>query len=160
MASLLGPEAMVLLPGTGRPLPFVGMLRASGAVTGGAMEVIEYTGPAAPPPHVHEDHDEVFIVVNGTFRFFVEDAVTDAPSGSVILVPRGSTHGFTMEAGSSALLLVLPSGLEDYFKELGAGLAEGRSGNEIRASLAGRYDVFPAEIAGHRAVSGYGVARH
>jgi hypothetical protein len=48
-----------------------------------------------------------------------------------------------MEPGASALLLVFPSGLKDYFKELGTGLAEGRSGEEIRASLAGRYDSYP-----------------
>jgi len=145
MTSAIGPQPMVLLPGTGDPLPFVGRLQASGAITGGALEVIEYTGPAAPPPHVHKDHDEVFIVLNGTFRFIVGDADTDAPHGSVILVPRGSSHGFTMGPGSSALLLVVPSGLEDYFRELGAGLAEGRTGEEIRASLAGRYDAYPTQ---------------
>jgi mannose-6-phosphate isomerase-like protein (cupin superfamily) len=143
MTSAIGPRPLVLLPGNGEPLPSIGTLRTSGAVTGGGMEVIEYIGPAAPPPHVHKEHDEVFIILNGTFRFILGDSVTDAPQGSVILVPRGSSHGFTIEPGSRALLLVIPSGLEDYFKELGSGIAEGRSGREIRASLAGRYDSYP-----------------
>ena len=71
------------------------------------------------------------------------ETVTDAPQGAVVLVPRGWSHGFTIEPGSTALLLVIPAGLEGYFRELGTGLAEGRSGKEVRESLAGRYDVYP-----------------
>jgi mannose-6-phosphate isomerase-like protein (cupin superfamily) len=41
----------------------------SGTVSGGMIEVIEYTGPAAPPAHVHKEHDEVFVILNGSFRF-------------------------------------------------------------------------------------------
>ena len=143
MTEFAGSPPMVLLPGNGEPLPFVGTLRASAAVTGGAMEVIEYTGPAAPPPHVHREHDEVFIILNGTFRFILGETVTNAPQGTVVLVPHGWSHGFTMEPGSTALLLVIPAGLEGYFRELGTGLAEGRSGKELRESLAGRYDSYP-----------------
>jgi mannose-6-phosphate isomerase-like protein (cupin superfamily) len=143
MNSSVGTRPMVLLPGSGEPLPFVGRLRASGAVTGGMIEVIEYSGPAAPPPHVHKDHDEVFVILNGSFRFVLGSIETHAPHGTIVLVPRGFSHGFTMEPGSTALLLVLPAGLEGYFSELGRGLAEGRSGEEIRASLAGRYDSYP-----------------
>ena len=143
MTEFPGSPPIVLLPGNGEPLPFVGTLRASAAVTGGAMEVIEYTGPAAPPPHVHREHDEVFIILNGTFRFILGETVTNAPQGTVVLVPRGWSHGFTMEPGSTALLLVVPAGLEGYFRELGTGLAEGRSSKELRESLAGRYDSYP-----------------
>jgi quercetin dioxygenase-like cupin family protein len=143
MKSSVGTQPMVLLPGSGEPIPFVGRLRASGTVTGGMIEVIEYSGPAAPPPHVHKEHDEVFVILNGTFRFVLGDTVTDAPQGTIVLVPRGFSHGFTIEPDSTALLLVIPAGLEGYFSELGSGLAEGRSGAEIRASLAGRYDSYP-----------------
>jgi quercetin dioxygenase-like cupin family protein len=59
---------MVLRPGEGEQLPFIGRLQASAAVTGGAFEVIEYIGPAIPPPHVHKEHDEAFFVVKGTCR--------------------------------------------------------------------------------------------
>ena len=143
MTELAGPRPIVLLPGDGEPLPFIGTLRASAAVTGGAMEVIEYTGPAAPPPHVHREHDEVFIILKGTFSFILRETVINAPQGAVVLVPHGWSHGFTMEPGSTALLLVIPAGLEGYFRELGIGLAEGKSGKEVRESLAGRYDSYP-----------------
>jgi len=38
------------------------------------IEVIEYTGPAAPPAHVHKEHDEVFVILNGSFRFIYRRA--------------------------------------------------------------------------------------
>ena len=67
MTDVTGPRPMVLRPGDGEQLPFVGTLRASAADTGGAFELIEYTGPAIPPPHVHKEHDEVFFILTGTF---------------------------------------------------------------------------------------------
>ena len=112
MTNVVGPTPMLLLPGIGQQLPLIGTLRASAAETGGAIEVIEYSGPAAPPPHVHREHDEVFIILTGTFRFILGRETMDAPQGTVVLVPRGSRHGFTIDPGSTALLLVLPSGLE------------------------------------------------
>ncbi len=144
MTNIIGPVPMLLLPGVGEQLPMVGTLRASAAHTGGAVEVIEYTGPAAPPPHVHREHDEIFIILTGTFRFVLGEETSEAPQGTVVLVPRGARHGFTIDAGSTALLLVFPSGLEGFFKELGTGLAEGKSGQEVRAALAGKYDSYPA----------------
>ena len=143
MTDVNGPPPMVLLPGNGEQLPFIGTLRASAADTGGAFEVIEYTGPAVPPPHVHKEHDEIFFIVTGTFRFVLGQHTTEAPQGAIVLVPRGTRHGFTIEPGSQALVLTVPAGLEGFFKELGTGLAQGRPSQEIRASLAGKYDSYP-----------------
>ena len=141
------PRPAVLLPGSGEQLPFVGTLRASAAETGGAFELIEFTGPAVPPPHVHREHEEVFVVQTGTFRFLLGDDVADVPAGSIVVVQRGVRHSFTMEPGSTALLLTIPSGLGPYFAALGAGLAAGRSGREVRNALAGTYDFYPDEPA-------------
>jgi mannose-6-phosphate isomerase-like protein (cupin superfamily) len=143
VTDVTGPLPMVLRPGDGQQLPFIGTLRASAAQTGGAFEVIEYVGPAIPPPHVHKEHDEVFFILDGTFRFVLGQHTIEAPQGAIVLVPRGSRHGFSIEPGSRALLVTIPAGLEGFFKELGAGLAEGRSSAEIRASLAGKYDSYP-----------------
>ena len=143
MADVRGPRPMVLQPGNGEHLPSIGMLRASAADTGGAFEVIEYTGPAIPPPHVHKEHDEIFVILTGTFRFVLGQDTAEAPQGAVVLVPRGWRHGFAIEPGSRALLLTIPAGLEGFFQELGAGLAEGRPSAAIRASLAGKYDSYP-----------------
>ena len=124
-------------------MPLIGTLRASAAETGGAFEVIDYVGPAVPPPHVHKEHDEVFFVMSGTFRFVLGPDTVEPAEGAIVLVPRGRRHGFTIGPGWKALLLTIPAGLEGFFAELGAGLAAGRSSQEVRASLAGKYDSYP-----------------
>lgn len=133
----------VIGPEDGTELPFIGRLSASAADTGGAFELIDYLGPATPPPHVHREHDEAFYIVAGAFRFLLGDEWFDAPSGSLVVVPRGTRHGFETQPGSRALLFTTPAGLEGFFRELGEGLAEGRSSQEIRSALAGRYDSHP-----------------
>jgi hypothetical protein len=105
--------------------------------------VIEHSGPAAPPPHVHHDHDEAFYVLEGKLKFVLGHDSAEAPQGALVLIPRGTRHGFTVEPGSKAFLFILPAGLAGFFKELSAGLSEGRPGNEIRAALAGKYDSHP-----------------
>ena len=89
----------VLPPERGRDLPFIGSLRVSAADTGGSIEIIEYKGPAVPPPHIHCEHDEIFYIL--------------------VWVPRGTRHGFHVQPGSRALLVTMPAGLEGFFEELG-----------------------------------------
>jgi quercetin dioxygenase-like cupin family protein len=133
----------VALPGDGPSMPFIGTAKATGAQTGGSFELIEYSGPAAPPPHVHREHDEGFFILGGSFTFVLGSQEFDAPQGSFLFVPRGTRHGFVPTPGARALLFILPSGLEGFFRELGEGLAAGRPAAEVRASLAGRYDSEP-----------------
>jgi quercetin dioxygenase-like cupin family protein len=134
----------VLPPDWGRDLPFIGMLRASAAETEGKFEIIEYKGPAVPPPHVHMEHDEVFYILEGRFSFIIGQATQEADKGSLVWVPRGTRHGFDVEPGSRALLVTIPAGLEGFFADLGKGLSEGKASDEIRAELAGKYDSIPA----------------
>jgi quercetin dioxygenase-like cupin family protein len=105
--------------------------------------VIEYSGPATPPPHVHRDHDEAFYIVEGSFRFTLGQDTVEALQGALVLVPRGTRHGFSVEPGSRAMLFTIPAGLAGFFRELSAGLSAGKSSGEIRAALAGKYDSFP-----------------
>jgi mannose-6-phosphate isomerase-like protein (cupin superfamily) len=135
--------AHVIGPDGREELPFIGTLAASAADTGGAFEVIEYVGPATPPPHVHHEHDEAFYILDGPFRFLLGDEWFDAATGSLVVVPRNTRHGFETQRGCRALLFTTPAGLEGFFRELGQGLAEGRSSQEIRSALAGRYDSHP-----------------
>jgi mannose-6-phosphate isomerase-like protein (cupin superfamily) len=128
----------------GKVLPHIGHLLATASQTDGSFELIEYTGPAAPPPHVHRLRDEGFYILEGSFTFTLAEQEVEAEVGSFIFVPRGTRHGFTVRPGSRALLFVSPAGLEGFFEDLGRGLESGRSGTEIREALAGRYDSTPA----------------
>jgi len=123
----------------------IGTLRVSALETEGSFEVIEYKGPAIPPPHVHRERDEAFYILNGSFTFTLGRETVEAPAGTMTLVRRGTRHGFTTSPGARALLIIAPAGLEGFFRELGQGLAAGKSGLELRAALAGKYDSEPAD---------------
>lgn len=143
MATVGDRQPLVVRSDGGEQVPFIGSLRASAAETGEAFEVIEYVGPATPPPHVHRDHDEAFWILEGSFRFILGRETAKAPKRALVFVARGTRHGFSVEPGSRALLFTIPAGLAGFFRELGAGLAAGKSGTEIRAALAGKYDSHP-----------------
>ncbi len=145
MSSNASGKALRSAPGEGQTLPMTGRLKVSSTQTGGAFEVIEYEGPAVPPPHVHRDHDECFCILEGLFTFTLGREEVEAPANSVVFVPHGTRHAFKPGKGARALLFVIPAGLEGFFRELGEGLVAGRSSADIRAALAGKYDSEPVE---------------
>jgi mannose-6-phosphate isomerase-like protein (cupin superfamily) len=57
-----------------------------------------------PGPHSHPE-DDVFYVLEGTMSIFVEDEWMDAPAGSFILVPGGTTHDFENRTSARAGML-------------------------------------------------------
>ncbi len=130
--------------GEGELLPTRGRLKVSSAQSGGSFEVIEL-GPGSPPPHIHHEHEECFYVIEGQYTFTVGAEQLEAPAGSVVFVPRGTRHAFTRGENARALVFVVPAGLEDFFRELGEGLAAGRPEAELRSTLAGKYDSEPVK---------------
>jgi mannose-6-phosphate isomerase-like protein (cupin superfamily) len=145
MATDTSNGAFCCAPGEGLLLPMIGRLMVSSGRTGGAFEVIEYAGPAVPPPHVHRDRDECFCIIQGLFTFVLGAAEVQAPANSVVFIPRGTRHAFKPSQGARALLFVIPAGLEGFFRELGEGIMAGRSSADLRAALAGKYDSQPVE---------------
>jgi hypothetical protein len=83
--------------------------------------------------------------MQGTYTFVLGDEEVEAPAGSVAFVPRGMLHGFKATDGSIALGIIIPAGIEGFFRELGAGLMAGRPEAELRAELARKYDSQPIE---------------
>ncbi len=135
------------------PVPFIPVvIRADARETGGAFDVLEIAAPVGavrdvtgdgPPPHVHREHEEAFYILDGqvTFKLGAETAV--APRGTLVVVPRGTSHAFRAEDGSRLLVFAIPGGLAGFFEELGAGLAAGGDNAEVRSLLAGKYDTHP-----------------
>jgi mannose-6-phosphate isomerase-like protein (cupin superfamily) len=138
-----GHNAIRSAPGEGQILP-VGRLKIGSAENGGAFEVIELEGQGNPPSHVHRNHDECFYIIEGIYTFTLGTEEVVASADSVVFVPRGTRHAFKHGEGARALVFVIPAHLEGFFRELGAGLASGRSEAEMRATLAGKYDSWPA----------------
>jgi len=131
--------------GEGQILNMSGLkLKIGSAQTGGTLEVIELGGPGSPLPHVHRNHDECFYIIEGLFTFTLGAQEVKAPADSVVFVPRGTPHAFKHSEGARALVFVIPANLEGFFRELVQGLAAGRPEADVRASLAGKYDSWPA----------------
>jgi mannose-6-phosphate isomerase-like protein (cupin superfamily) len=128
----------------GAVLPMLGVVKATARDTNGAFELLEYHGPIQPPPHIHREHDEAFYILAGSFTFILGTDECAAARGDLVWVPRGTRHGFRAASDARALLLTIPAGLEGFFRELSAGIAVGKTSDEIRAALAGRYDSVPA----------------
>lgn len=144
----IGKSAFVLPPGQATVLvPGVVSLKVSGDETGSAFEVLELQGSPelpGPPPHIHFHREELFYIAQGSFEFTLGTSTIEADAGSLVFVPRGTRHAFLVRPDSKGLVFVVPGGLEGFFKELAAGMAEGKSQAEIRQALEAKYDSHPA----------------
>ena len=69
------------------------------------------TGPGA---HTHPE-DDVFFVIEGTMSFLLGERWVDAPRGSFVLAPGGTTHDFENRSETRAGVLNFsgPGGFED-----------------------------------------------
>lgn len=47
-----------------------------------------------PAPHLHEDEDDAFYILDGVLTFTVEGEELEAPPGTFVLVPPGVVHTF------------------------------------------------------------------
>lgn len=101
---------VVLAPGGGRRYDMgriQAIFKANGPETANRYSISEWwlepntTGPGA---HAHPE-DDIFYVIEGTMTVLVADRRIDAPKGSFVLVPGGTTHDFENRGATSAGVL-------------------------------------------------------
>jgi quercetin dioxygenase-like cupin family protein len=118
--------AFVSAPGEGQTVnnPLGGPLtfKARDEQTGGALTAFEST-PApgeGPPLHRHANQDEVIYVLAGRLRVRLEETIHEAPAGSFVFIPRGTTHTWQNGGDDPARLLVIfapaAAGMERFFE--------------------------------------------
>ena len=90
--------------------------------TGGqysTMEIVSEPG-SGPGPHVHEDAEESFYVLDGEVTFRLAGKDYPASTGDFIHIPRGTTHQFSVGHKPARLLASFsPGGAEKHFQTLG-----------------------------------------
>lgn len=96
---------------------------ATGEETGGAFSIVEEVGrkglSTEPPTHVHNREEESFYVIEGRMSFVVGDEEVDAPAGTLVVLPRGVPHRFTLETEHVRVLnMCIPAGFEGFFRDL------------------------------------------
>lgn len=103
----------------------------SGKETDGAYAVIDMLVPpgGGPGPHSHAGFHELFYVVDGELEFKTEAGKYIAKKGSFINIPKGGeVHCFKNKSNAMAHLLctVVPSGLDEFFQEIGVPTSPGK----------------------------------
>jgi quercetin dioxygenase-like cupin family protein len=96
--------------------------KVRGAETFGRFAVVEETTPAKGviPPHFHNQTDEIIYVLEGEYEVVCDGQKSVARSGSMVVIPRGTTHSLTnrQTTPSKMLAIITPSGFENFFAEL------------------------------------------
>jgi quercetin dioxygenase-like cupin family protein len=112
--------------------------------TGGGYELVEITGEPGlgVPPHVHQNEDETFYVVEGEVAFMLDGEERVCGPGTAVHLPRAAPHGFRIAGDGPArmLLTIAPGGLEPMFAGLAA-LPAGPPDPEAVGAICGRHGI-------------------
>ena len=120
-ADRAAPAARIVRPGEGNRIRAFGNeieFMLSGAQTADSLTVGMASVPVGngPPPHVHYSEDEMFLIVEGEYRIYLNGDWTTVGPGTVVYLPRGSVHTFqvTGDKPGRHWTLQTPSGFERY----------------------------------------------
>ncbi len=118
-------------------------VKVAGETTGGAYSVLEEIDPLDTPLHVHEREDELFIVTEGEHVYTVGDREVEAGPGDAVFAPRGVPHAQrrVVPRTGRELVVVSPSGLEDFFRGLARAEAGGELGAEVYSRLSAEHRI-------------------
>jgi mannose-6-phosphate isomerase-like protein (cupin superfamily) len=69
----------------------------------------------AGSPHIHEDHDEIYIVLRGRGRARILDEIKELGPGDILHARSGEVHGMLEgldEGGIDLFFMLIPKGME------------------------------------------------
>lgn len=110
----------------GKHTPFRGVnpndLKISSKDTAGQLSVFEYIGveKTGPALHIHMEQDEVFYVVEGTFRFQLGEDSFELVAGDTIFLPRNIAHTWIQTSDRGKLIYFLQPAfkMEEFFQTM------------------------------------------
>lgn len=96
---------------------------ATAEETGGRFSLVEALGRRGlsdePPPHIQTREEESFYIIEGQMSFFVAGEIIRARAGTLVTLPRGVPHHFTIDSDEVRYLnLCTPAGFEGFFRDL------------------------------------------
>lgn len=99
--------------------------------TEGSVSVLELVlqPDGGAPSHRHAREHEILVVSEGALRVDEEAGSTVLKTGDLVLIPRGTRHAFANAAVGvmRALVVTVPGGLEQFFRDIDAGLDAGEA---------------------------------
>ena len=152
---------LIVRQGEGEVIEIFGGARRfllTGEETGGRLLLGQGVGEAGsgPPLHVHEQEDELFIVLSGCCEMVLGSECFEAGPGTVAWGPRGLPHTFRIISDEPAEMMgaCLPAGFERFSRLLAQEFATGAP-NRNRIAREGDSFGFaflsPEDAAGHTA---------
>jgi mannose-6-phosphate isomerase-like protein (cupin superfamily) len=132
--------------GEGERLAFSGatlLVKAAGDTTGGSFSVIEESEPLDTPRHVHENEDELFVILEGEHVFTIGPERFQAGPGAVVFAPRRVPHEHrrVVPRVGRFLTVVSPAGFEGFFRELSEAERSGKPMDEAYTAVSEKYGV-------------------
>lgn len=100
-------------------------VKISGNDTDGALAIFEQTSLSqgkGTPLHIHHAQDEIFYVLEGSYKFQVGADKFDLTAGDSIFLPRQVAHAWTQVSAKGKMTVTLqPAGkLENFFVTMAA----------------------------------------
>lgn len=138
------PRPIAVLPEAGHVLTSLGVVhKLTSQQTGGAFYVCEAVfGPESGSPlHIHHYEDEVIHVLEGAIDIRLDNETLFAPAGGIIHLPKKIPHALQNPLKTPLRIRVhaIPGGLEGYFNEVDAALADGSFTAELHAQISKKY---------------------
>jgi mannose-6-phosphate isomerase-like protein (cupin superfamily) len=87
-------EPIVVLPGEGQRVGNVEFLARTKDTPRFTMGIVEMAPGRALEPHIHEDEDDSFYILQGELTFTLGEDTLAAGPGTFVLVPPGVRHAF------------------------------------------------------------------
>lgn len=145
-AFALGPgEGTTYLVG-GSPIVY----KVRGAETGGRFEITESTLPpgfGGVPPHVHQDTDHAFFVLQGELSLQIGGQAFRGGPGTCMFSPRRAVHSFSNPGAVPCRCLQIDSGpgRERFFEEMARAFPGGTPiDRKVMGEILAHYDTQPA----------------
>jgi quercetin dioxygenase-like cupin family protein len=94
----------------------------SGESTRGTYSLMEQLMPAkaGPPPHVHDQGEEVFYILDGEMALQLGDQVVVGTRGQLVRIPAGTPHAFAVTSETARVLnFYVPAALDLQVAMLG-----------------------------------------
>jgi mannose-6-phosphate isomerase-like protein (cupin superfamily) len=120
------------------------LFKLSTEQSGGSLCVGLATVPAGNkvPAHVQDRDDELFLIVEGEYRFWIHGEATDVGPGALVFMPRGVPHSFQVLGARAGRHWVVstPGGFDHFFRAQAKVFAEPGPPNFARlAAIAAEY---------------------
>lgn len=140
------PKPITIAPGSGKVFKSVGVTnKLNGAQTGGAYSLfeVEFEPESGTLLHVHRYEDEIVYVLRGEIEIRLATQRLNAVRGGVAYLPKNIPHAFynPLKTPLKVLVTAIPGGLEDYFDELEAALANGPLDDEAHNKISLKYGI-------------------